>query len=97
MKNRGISNPPAAPRTGLRTSGIGDLKSPRTDHTPTISKAQGNPIPRPDQPAITAMEAAAVNGEDAGANGQDAGAAPSNGALGKYRDTLVPPPGFHVP
>jgi hypothetical protein len=82
---------------GLRSSGTGDLTAPRTDHTPTISKARGNAIPQGAQSAIKAMEAEGVNGEDAGANGATAGAALSNGALGKYRDTLVPPTSLHVP
>lgn len=81
----------------LRNSGTGDLRSPRTDHTPTISKARGNAVPRSAEAAIKAMEQEAVSGIDAGAGNQDTGAVPSNGALGKYRDVVVPPSTFHIP
>jgi hypothetical protein len=81
----------------LRGSGTGDLRSPRTDHTPNITKGQGNAIPRDAEPTIKGMESAAQDGTTAGSMGQDAAAPQSNGALGKYRDAIVPPSGTNVP
>jgi hypothetical protein len=81
----------------LRGSGTGDLTAPRTDHTPNITKGQANAVPRADEPVIKGMESAAQDGTTAGSMSQDAGPPQSNGALGKYRDAIVPPPGTNVP
>jgi hypothetical protein len=80
----------------LRSSGTGDLTAPRTDHTPKITKAMPNAIPRDAEPTVKGMETAAQDGVTAGAENEDAGAPTSNGALGKYRD-LIAPPGYVVP
>jgi hypothetical protein len=81
----------------LRDSGTGDLREPRTDHTPAINKARSNAIPASAEPTIKGMESAGQDGTTAGSENQDTGGVPSNGALGKYREALVTPPGVNVP
>jgi hypothetical protein len=61
MKSRGIA-PKPAPRSGLRTSGIGDLKSPRVDGAHVPQKA----IPANAESVIVGMQQAAQTGEDGG-------------------------------
>jgi hypothetical protein len=65
LKSRGIAPKPAPP-SGLRTSGIGDLKSPRVDGSHVPSKA----IPANAEGVIVGMEQAAQDGTTAGAQGE---------------------------
>jgi hypothetical protein len=64
---------------------------------PMRAAQPGKPIPPADEPTIRGMMSEAQDGDTAGSEGQDAPAPKSNGALGAYRSTLVPPDGFHVP
>jgi hypothetical protein len=94
MKNRGIA-PKPAPRTGLRTSGIGDLKSPRVDGAHVPSKA----IPANAENVIVGMQQAAVNGEDAGAQSGTTPHPPGSQRrnLPAVVQGLIPPSGYKVP
>jgi hypothetical protein len=81
----------------LRSSGVGDLRSPRVDHTPNITKGQANAIPKAaDQETIRPMEEMAEDATTASAEGDPTPPVTSNGALGRYRN-LIAPPGFQVP
>ena len=57
----------------------------------------GKPIPPAAEGTIRGMISEATDAETAGSEGASASAPTSNGALGAYRDALVPPPGYHVP
>jgi hypothetical protein len=96
MKDRGVSPSIPAPKSGLRSRGVGDLAgSTRVDG----AARPGKPIPAADQGVIKTMTGAAQDGVTAGAQGEGprhpAGSQRSN--LPKAVQGLIAPPGYKVP
>lgn len=95
-RKRGIGGVKKPAGGNLKSSGIGDLKSPRV----AGQAPQKGAVPSADEPMIAAMQKAAREGVQSGATGDERDPATQPGSQPgniPRRDSIVAPAGFQVP